>query len=94
MSAKCAKGFARVRQPRRVRRGPFLLGWAMTSPSYQAKPCVQCLALAHASPFTPAHARLGRPRPEVGYQLYRCTACHAQWSLSGNGWTSEARYCQ
>jgi hypothetical protein len=56
---------------------------------YRPAPCPDCLALIDASATVPEHANLGRPRPEVGYALYRCTVCHARLSRGPSGWANE-----
>ena len=56
---------------------------------YHPALCVDCLALVDAGEATAEHAHLGRPRPEVGYALYRCTVCHARWSRGPIGWVCE-----
>jgi hypothetical protein len=62
------------------------------STSYREKHCAYCVALRTAELHAPAHAHLGRPRSEIGYQLYRCSVCHGQWSFSGRGWAAEDSY--
>lgn len=66
----------------------------MATVLYQPKFCTQCVSLVDAGTVTQAHSGLGRPRPEVGYSLYRCTVCHAHWSLSPKGWAAETPFAR
>ena len=56
---------------------------------YRPSLCPDCLALIDAGAAAPEHPNLGRPRPEVGYSLYRCTVCHARLSRGPSGWANE-----
>jgi len=61
----------------------------MAAQFHESTLCVNCLALLQAGAQTPGHHDLGRARPEVGYDLYRCMACHAHWSHGPSGWVNE-----
>ena len=57
---------------------------------YEPTLCLQCVSLVGGERERAPHSRLGRPRAEVGYSLYRCAACHARWSVGPGGWRAEA----
>lgn len=66
----------------------------MATVLYRPKFCTQCVSLVDAGPVRQAHSGLGQARPEVGYSLYRCTVCHALWSLSPIGWVAETAFAE
>jgi hypothetical protein len=61
----------------------------MLATCYRQELCAKCVTLVRAPHEVAAHRSLGRPRAEVGYDLYRCAVCHTRWSHSLRGWVAE-----